>query len=179
MAVLLVNSIFMWTLIMERLFFFHGLLKRDISMEEGVSLLCNGKAPDGSRGIKSRLLKNLFESACTEHKIDIRRIELSTTVEKSGIKKNLSLIAVLAAISPLLGLLGTVAGMITTFDVISFFGTGNAKAMAGGISTALITTQSGLIIAIPGLIMSSFLNQRAKNMDNHLEEFLSVLKRHV
>jgi biopolymer transport protein ExbB len=77
---------------------------------------------------------------------------------------NLSVIGVLAAIAPLLGLLGTVTGMIATFDVLAVFGTGNARAMAGGISEALITTQTGLLVAIPGLYMKGFLDRRVRNL---------------
>jgi hypothetical protein len=63
---------------------------------------------------------------------------------------------VLAAVAPLLGLLGTVTGMIATFDVLAVFGTGNAKAMAGGISEALITTQTGLLVALPDFTCKGF-----------------------
>jgi len=76
----------------------------------------------------------------------------------------LSIIGVLAAMAPLLGLLGTVTGMMATFDVISMFGTGNARAMAGGISEALVTTQTGLLVAIPGLYMHGFLVKRSEKL---------------
>ena len=80
----------------------------------------------------------------------------------------MGLIRVLIAICPLLGLLGTVTGMITTFDVLAVFGTGNAKAMAGGISEALITTQTGLLVAIPGLYMKGFLERRARRLQQRI-----------
>ncbi len=82
----------------------------------------------------------------------------------SSLDRYLALITILAGIAPLCGLLGTVTGMINTFDIISVFGTGNAKAMAGGISEALITTQAGLLVAIPGLYLSNFLRQRSHNL---------------
>ena len=72
---------------------------------------------------------------------------------------------------PLLGLLGTVTGMITTFDVISEFGTGNARALASGISEALVTTQSGLVVAVPGLLIGGFLFQRAQKIKGRMELF--------
>ena len=75
--------------------------------------------------------------------------------------------------------LGTVTGMMTTFDVIALFGTGNARAMAGGISEALITTQSGLLVAIPGLLMSAFLIRRADRLEDRLDELIMTLKRHI
>jgi biopolymer transport protein ExbB len=63
---------------------------------------------------------------------------------------------------PMLGLLGTVSGMIQTFDVMTVFGTGNARGMAGGISVALITTMGGLLTALSGLYFSTQLTQRAE-----------------
>ena len=78
-------------------------------------------------------------------------------------------------VAPLMGLLGTVIGMIETFDVISLFGTGNAKAMAGGISVALVTTQSGLVVAIPGLFVSGFLARRSRRLESALDEFSLAL----
>lgn len=63
---------------------------------------------------------------------------------------------------PLLGLLGTVIGMIQTFDVIAIFGNGNARGLAGGISVALLTTMSGLVTALSGLYFSANLNERVR-----------------
>ena len=68
-----------------------------------------------------------------------------------------SSILVMAAVSPLLGLLGTVTGMISTFDIITEFGTGNPKLLSGGISEALVTTELGLIVAIPALLLGHVL----------------------
>ena len=77
---------------------------------------------------------------------------------------------VLAAIAPLLGLLGTVTGMINTFQVITTHGTGDPRLMAGGISEAMITTQVGLAVAIPILMMASFLGGRVRNLSRDMEE---------
>ncbi|MGB9500407.1 MAG: MotA/TolQ/ExbB proton channel family protein [Dissulfuribacterales bacterium] len=86
---------------------------------------------------------------------------------------------ILAAIAPLLGLLGTVTGMISTFHVITLYGTGDPRMMAGGISEALITTQSDLLVAIPGLFMSEMLNRRNNRMEGSLNELVLTLKRYV
>ncbi len=69
--------------------------------------------------------------------------------------------------------------MITTFDVMAIYGTGNAKAMAGGISQSLITTQTGLIVAIPGLYMKGFLDRRAATLSQRILRVGLYLKRHV
>jgi biopolymer transport protein ExbB len=76
----------------------------------------------------------------------------------------LPVIAITAATAPLLGLLGTVSGMITTFNLITVFGSGDPKPLAGGISEALITTLFGLVVAIPALILHAFLSRRAQGI---------------
>ena len=72
------------------------------------------------------------------------------------LEKNLNTLGTVAAIAPLLGLLGTVVGMIDVFTQITTVGTGNANALAGGISEALVTTAAGLIVAIPALVMHRY-----------------------
>lgn len=80
-----------------------------------------------------------------------------------------SLIMVIAAISPLLGLLGTVTGMIETFDIITEFGTGDPKLLSGGISIALVTTELGLIVAIPVLVVGTILSSWSNRIKDELE----------
>lgn len=87
------------------------------------------------------------------------------------VNQHVGTIALLATIAPLLGLLGTVGGMIKTFDVIAEFGTGNARALAAGISEALLTTQTGLVVAVPGLFMSAFLIRRTKDLMERMQRF--------
>jgi biopolymer transport protein ExbB len=79
-------------------------------------------------------------------------------------------IMVFAAVSPLLGLLGTVTGMISTFDIITEYGTGDPKLLSSGISEALITTQLGLVVAIPALLLGNLLNGRANTVMNEMEQ---------
>jgi biopolymer transport protein ExbB len=81
--------------------------------------------------------------------------------EIPGVERFSSAILVFAAVAPLLGLLGTVTGMISTFDVITEFGTGDPRMLSGGISEALITTKLGLVVAIPALLAGTLLNGRA------------------
>ncbi len=89
--------------------------------------------------------------------------------ESSPLDRFGSAILVIASVSPLLGLLGTVTGMISTFDVITEFGTGDPKLLSGGISIALVTTKLGLIIAIPALLAGSLLSAWAKNIKRDME----------
>ncbi|MCG8525745.1 MAG: MotA/TolQ/ExbB proton channel family protein, partial [Opitutales bacterium] len=86
-------------------------------------------------------------------------IELQPKMERL-----LPFIAVTAATAPLMGLLGTVTGMINTFKLITIFGTGDAKSLSGGISEALVTTEFGLIVAIPSLILHSLLSRRSQGV---------------
>ncbi len=79
-----------------------------------------------------------------------------------------------AAVAPLLGLLGTVTGMIATFDVISEIGTGNPKMLSGGISAALVTTEFGLIVAIPCLLLGNWLNSWCKRISRNLYDIFDA-----
>lgn len=83
---------------------------------------------------------------------------------QSRVSTMLPVIAITAATAPLLGLLGTVSGMIATFNLITLFGSGDPKPLAGGISEALITTMFGLVVAIPALIVHAFLSRRAQGI---------------
>ncbi|MCF2948280.1 MotA/TolQ/ExbB proton channel family protein [Paraglaciecola aquimarina] len=82
----------------------------------------------------------------------------------------LQIIKVMSVVAPLMGLLGTVSGMINTFQAITLFGTGDPKLMAGGISTALVTTVLGLVVAIPMTLLYAMLNTRSKNIVYVLQE---------
>jgi len=81
-----------------------------------------------------------------------------------------AVIMVIAAVTPLLGLLGTVTGMISTFDIITEFGTGDPKLLSGGISVALVTTQLGLIVAIPALILGNLLSGWSNRIKDDMEK---------
>lgn len=82
----------------------------------------------------------------------------------------LPFVAITASAAPLLGLLGTVTGMISTFKLISVFGAGDAQSLSSGISEALVTTQFGLIVAIPALLLYAYLSRKAKGMIDSMEK---------
>lgn len=86
------------------------------------------------------------------------------------LERFLPFIAIGAAAAPLLGLLGTVTGIINTFKLITVFGSGDVKSLSGGISEALITTEYGLIVAIPSLLIHAFLSRKAKGVVNEMEK---------
>lgn len=89
---------------------------------------------------------------------------------KLKLQSLLSFIAISAAAAPLLGLLGTVTGIINTFKLITVYGTGDAKTLSSGISEALITTEFGLIVAIPSLLLHAYLSRRAKKFVDGMEK---------
>ena len=99
-------------------------------------------------------------------------LKLSEAVLKElpSLENSLSLLKIIAAVAPLLGLLGTVTGMIITFQAITIFGAGDPKAMAGGISGALVTTVLGLCVAIPTVLLHTVVNGRSKKIIHILEE---------
>ena len=86
------------------------------------------------------------------------------------VERGLSVLAIFGVVAPLLGLLGTVTGMIETFRVITLFGTGDPKLMSGGISEALVTTELGLAVAIPIMLLHTYLSRRANRIVGQMEE---------
>lgn len=90
--------------------------------------------------------------------------------ETPKLESGLTLLKIIAAVAPLMGLLGTVTGMIITFQAITIFGAGDPKAMAGGISGALITTVLGLLVAIPTVLLHTVVNGRAQRIIHILDE---------
>jgi biopolymer transport protein ExbB len=98
------------------------------------------------------------------------KLEEQVLKETAKIEGYLWLVKVVSAVAPLMGLLGTVTGMINTFQIITLFGTGDPKMMASGISEALVTTMLGLIAAIPLVLMHSLLASMARGVTNVLEE---------
>jgi biopolymer transport protein ExbB len=106
--------------------------------------------------------------------VDVETLELkldeAILKELPSLERFLSTLKLIAAVAPLLGLLGTVTGMIETFQSIVLFGTGDPKMMASGIATALVTTMEGLWIAIPTVLLHSFVSSRSQGVVQVLEE---------
>lgn len=98
------------------------------------------------------------------------KLDEAVLVEVPALERGHNFIKLLAAISPLLGLLGTVTGMILTFQAISLFGSGDPKLMASGISQALVTTVLGLVVAIPLLFGHSLVSSLSRTMIQRLDE---------
>jgi biopolymer transport protein ExbB len=117
-----------------------------------------------------QVLKSAFQHLGTTQQVLENALQESLLRQLPRLERFLPTLSVLAAIAPLLGLLGTVTGMINTFQVITIFGTGEPKLMAGGISEALITTQLGLAVAIPVMLLHHFLERRVDKILGDIEE---------
>ena len=106
--------------------------------------------------------------------IDTETLELkmaeAVLSETPKLEQGLTLLKIIAAVAPLMGLLGTVTGMIITFQAITIFGAGDPKAMAGGISSALVTTVLGLLVAIPTVLLHTVVNGRSQRIIHVLNE---------
>lgn len=90
--------------------------------------------------------------------------------ELPRLERALPILNIMGAIAPLLGLLGTVTGMISTFEVINIYGTGDPHLMSGGISVALVTTMLGLMVAIPIMLLHTFLSRQVEHIIGDMEE---------
>ena len=111
-----------------------------------------------------------------ESKIEEKAIEV-----KYSLERNLTMLGTLATISPLLGLLGTVVGMITAFTGLTETSGANPDLLAAGISQALITTAFGLLIAVPGLVLHKYFEQKIKylliNLQKEVSGFIDVINK--
>lgn len=92
----------------------------------------------------------------------------------SNLNSGVQLIKTMVALCPLIGLLGTVTGMIEVFDVMAFQGSGNARAMASGVSKATIPTMAGMVAALSGVFLSTYIEKKAKTEAEHLEDQLTM-----
>ena len=148
-GILLVTFI-MWMLIVERLWYFRLIFRRD-----------REKVQHAWESRKER--KSWYA-----HKI--RQALISQVRE--NLTSNVAMIKTLVALCPLVGLLGTVWGMIGVFDVMAVFGSGNARAMANGVSKATIPTMAGMVAALSGVFISTYIERRVKRETDKLEDSL-------
>jgi biopolymer transport protein ExbB len=174
-------SLVMWLLIVDRVLFIGRLHRKTMSFHTAWEHVKESRFPESRQydGALALLITRFIQARSGDRQLDQFILDETVMRFNRSLVDRLAVIGVLAAIAPLLGLLGTVTGMITTFDVLAIFGTGNAKAMAGGISEALITTQTGLMIAIPGLYMKGFLDRRARNLTKRITAAGLYLRRQL
>ena len=131
------------------------------------------KEASGSK-LGNNPLSRIFDVAEQNKGSDVETLELKLAeqilVERASIDTGIWLVRLISVVAPLLGLFGTITGMINTFQAITLFGTGDPKTMANGISEALVTTMLGLMTAIPATFMAAIMANYAKNILTVLEE---------
>ncbi|MEA2109836.1 MAG: MotA/TolQ/ExbB proton channel family protein [Pseudomonadota bacterium] len=179
MVPIIVVSLVMWSLILIKLQEIHEINRNDVGTLETVSRVQNGVGLQTIGTPLSHVVFHFMEQMTVDRQLNQDLLTSLVNRETSRLSRNINVIYVLASIAPLLGLLGTVGGMISTFDAIAMYGTGNARAMAQGISAALITTQSGLFVSIPGLFMASFLHRRIGRIAQQLDEFRAAMMKEL
>lgn len=172
-------SLLMWTLIAERMITFRRLTAGDLGIQDAVHAVQGNPVNHFGHGLRATLLRNYTRHRTGDSELDKRILAECAIKLRPLLNRNLAVIAALGSVAPLLGLLGTVSGMIATFNVISAIGTGNARPLAGGISEALVATEAGLLVAIPGLLLSASLSRRANRLSTHLDQTMLVLEHHV
>lgn len=148
--IILMVAVALWSLIIERLLFFKA------------------SYPELRLNYLSQWQKR--DDKSSTHALFIRQALISEALIEMS--RGVSVIKILIALCPLLGLLGTVTGMIHVFDVMAVTGTGNARAMAAGVSKATIPTMAGMVIAIAGLYFNKLIEERVNDESHHLADLL-------
>ena len=148
----MIVTFWMWILIIERLWYFFAGAKADIQRVVAAW--------------ESRPERRSWYA----HKI--RQAMIAQVSE--NLNANVEMIKTLVATCPLVGLLGTVTGMVTVFDVMAVLGSGNARAMADGVSKATIPTMAGMVAALSGVFMSSWIERRARRETERLADSLTM-----
>jgi biopolymer transport protein ExbB len=140
----------MWTFILERLWYFYR-----VHPGKKLDML---EAWETRADTTSWYAKRIREQMISETNV--------------ALQQNVGLIKALIAICPLLGLMGTVTGMVSVFDVMTYSGSGNARAMAAGVSKATVPTMAGMVAALSGVYFGTWLEHKARTETEELEDLL-------
>jgi len=132
------------------------------------------------RGAYARIIEELLRKRDLDHAQAVETMRAVGRTQVGGLERGLAILEIVAAISPLIGLLGTVLGMVTVFNAITAEGLGNPQILSDGISEALITTVGGLTVAIPALAAHAILSRRVEalaiEMQDRATSFLVLLQ---
>jgi biopolymer transport protein ExbB len=149
---ILIVLFLMWMLIIERLWYFRAVYR-----------------------MEARRVVNAWEARKERKSWHAHKIRLAMISEiNMGLSQNVGMIKTLVAICPLVGLMGTVTGMIEVFEVMAVLGSGNARAMAAGVSKATIPTMAGMVAALSGVFMSTYIERKAKRAAEKLTDSLTM-----
>lgn len=150
--VIAVLTLFMWMLIIERIVFMRAGYRKMVKVALAIWDQRSDKSSWQAHQIRRRLISKVSAAA----------------------ERHLPVIQTCVALCPLLGLLGTVTGMIEVFEVMAISGSGNPRSMASGVSKATIPTMSGMVAALSGVAMSTYLNNRARREREALTDHLEI-----
>jgi biopolymer transport protein ExbB len=150
--IIAIAAFVMWLLIVERMWYYATTFR---SQSKQAVKHWNGRTDQ----------KSWYAHRIREQMISAIRIDATS---------NLGLIKTLVAVAPMLGLLGTVTGMIEVFDVMALTGASNARALASGVSKATLPTMAGMVVALSGIYMISFLERRAQRNLRKLEDQMAL-----
>jgi biopolymer transport protein ExbB len=145
-------SFLMWMLIFERLWFFRSAYKAQRD-----SIISTWESRDERKSWYAHKIRTGLISQASE-----------------SLNQNVMMIKTLVAVCPLMGLLGTVTGMVEVFDVMAILGSGNARAMAAGVSKATLPTMAGMVAALSGVFMSTYIERKAKLEAERLDDSLTM-----
>ncbi|MHB9313343.1 MotA/TolQ/ExbB proton channel family protein [Fusobacterium polymorphum] len=181
--VLVIISIGAFAVVLERIVFF-AVNEKNVGSnfkDEILSLVASKKLDeavalcDTKKSCVASAVKKFLQKA--PKGIDVQDYEFIlkevTNQEISPYERRLNLLSSVISISPMLGLLGTVTGMIRAFTNISKYGAGDAAIVADGIAEALLTTAAGLMIAIPVIVIYNYLNRRLEKMENEIDDVVT------
>ncbi len=149
---ILIVTFLMWMLIIERLWYFRATYR-----SEAKKVIDAWNARTDTRSWYAHKIRAAMISQVSEN-----------------LNQGVGMIKTLVALCPLIGLLGTVTGMITVFEVMAIMGSSNARAMAAGVSQATIPTMAGMVAALSGLFMSTYIERKAKREAERLEDSLTM-----
>lgn len=174
---ILLCSIIGWAIFMERVFAFFRVRRQLIGLRKNILKLLQTDNKEQALGLCSEQgspLARILYVVLKHH--GRQRSELKSLAEEVGereavaLQRYLGLLGTIANITPLLGLLGTVVGMIEAFNIIASQGVGSPSTLGGGISQALITTAAGLTVAVPMILLHRYLLSRSDRLVLELEE---------
>ena len=185
---LLACSVLIITISIERSWFLQNRLVSPKGLSNQIIQLLNNDLMSKKQALEISNLSSLgfLLINCLKYK-DLQRDNLESKIEekaievKYGLERNLTMLGTIATISPLLGLLGTVVGMITAFTGLTETAGANPDLLAAGISQALITTAFGLLIAVPGLVLHKYFEQKINylliNLQKEVSGFIEIINK--
>lgn len=179
---LLISSVMALTIIVDRFIYFTKIKSSDESLSQKIISLIKDneiKAAIALCETSKSPLSNIITAGLKNTKISKELMQSQANKELPKLERFIAALSTISTVAPLLGLLGTILGMIQSFAVISAVGSGRPMALASGIANALLTTAAGLIIAIPSVVFYNYfvntVNKRIlfmENLSNEISDFL-------